>query len=386
MNDADKAVQTGIAGAMMGLKQAKISGSMSTGNQLHYIPDVYRAIRDTAKAISHEGISKNKKNEQQGYKFRGIDDVYNALSAILAGADLCILPRMISREQQERTTAKGGVLFYVVMEAEFDFVSARDGSKHTVKMYGEAMDSADKATNKAMSAAYKYACMQVFCIPTEGMDDADAVTPSVAPAVSAAAKIAGMNKAKAEGRPVAKAEPIYKSAETAPILDGKQEPWEDDPEAAMHNVILEAAKSWGPGKVPYNKNRMLQEITVVKKRYLDLNDEAAYRRVLGRFGVQKSDQLPSDDGGVMARAAYKELLWLVGELETAAGKVMQPAAPESPKAQAKPPKDLYDYIDWESATASKDWQEAWIRVGGKVYQLWDGNYKEWKATSAASTK
>ena len=62
------------------------------------------------------------------------------------------------------------------VEAEFDFVSACDGSKHTVKTYGEAMDSGDKATNKAMSAAYKYAAFQTFCIPTEGDNDADAQT------------------------------------------------------------------------------------------------------------------------------------------------------------------------------------------------------------------
>ena len=62
---------------------------------------------------------------------------------------------------------KGGVLFYVVVKAEFDFVAIEDDSKHTVTTYGEAMDSGDKATNKAMSIAYKYAAFQAFCIPTE---------------------------------------------------------------------------------------------------------------------------------------------------------------------------------------------------------------------------
>jgi hypothetical protein len=42
------------------------------------------------------------------------------------------------------------------------------------------MDSGDKATNKAMSAAFKYACMEVFCIPTEGNPDADQQTHDVA--------------------------------------------------------------------------------------------------------------------------------------------------------------------------------------------------------------
>lgn len=144
-------------------------------------PDVYRAIAYVMKEIGKAGISKDRKNQQQGYSFRGIDEVMNALNPILSDAALVILPRMMSRTQEERTTAKGGLLFYVVVEAQFDFVSAKDGTKHTAVMYGEAMDSADKATNKAMSAALKYACLQVFCIPTEGMDDADAVTHTPEP-------------------------------------------------------------------------------------------------------------------------------------------------------------------------------------------------------------
>jgi hypothetical protein len=154
--------------------------------------DVYRAISDVTKVLSRDGIGKNRSNSQQGYSFRGIDDVYNALSGALAGADLCILPRMTERTVDERQTKTGGTLFYVTVCADFDFVSARDGSRHTVTMYGEAMDSGDKATNKAMSAAYKYCAMQVFCIPTEGMPDADATThepePKSKPGPTAAPK------------------------------------------------------------------------------------------------------------------------------------------------------------------------------------------------------
>ncbi len=142
---------------------------------------VYEAIAAVTTEMSKEGISKGRRNQQQGYQFRGIDDVYNALSPMLAAHKLCILPRIISRDLVERQTAKGGALFYVTVEAEFDFVSAEDGSKHTVRTFGEAMDSADKATNKAMSAAYKYAAMQTFCIPTEGDNDADATTHDVVP-------------------------------------------------------------------------------------------------------------------------------------------------------------------------------------------------------------
>jgi hypothetical protein len=130
--------------------------------------------------LSHEGIAKNNRNQQQGYNFRGIDDVYNVLSPLLARHELCVLPRVISREVTEKTNAKGTTLFYTVVHVEFDFVSAVDGSKHTVATVGEAMDSGDKSSNKAMSAAYKYAAFQAFAIPTEGDNDADATTHEVA--------------------------------------------------------------------------------------------------------------------------------------------------------------------------------------------------------------
>lgn len=143
---------------------------------------VYKAINAVQIALAKSGIAKDRVNQQgASYKFRGIDDVYNAISPLLGEHGLCILPRMIRRDCQERQTAKGSAIFYVTVEAEFDFVAAEDGSCHVVRTFGEAMDMSDKATNKAMSAAYKYAAMQAFAIPTEGDNDADASTPTVAP-------------------------------------------------------------------------------------------------------------------------------------------------------------------------------------------------------------
>lgn len=145
------------------------------------VPEVYNAICAVMSDIGQTGISKARKNQQQGYNFRGIDDVYNELNALLSKHSLVIVPRILTRDVAERQTQKGGALFYVTVEAEFDLISAKDGSKHTVRTLGEAMDSGDKATNKAMSAAYKYAAMMVFCIPTEGDNDADLTTHDVAP-------------------------------------------------------------------------------------------------------------------------------------------------------------------------------------------------------------
>lgn len=162
---------------------------------------VYQAINAVQKAMAKEGIAKDSRNQQQGYAFRGIDACYTALAPHLAANGLCILPRVMERSVLEKQTKSGGALFYTVLKVEFDFVSAEDGSKHTVCTIGEAMDSGDKSSNKAMSAAFKYAAFQAFCIPTEGDNDADATTHEPQP-----------TKAKAEPKAEAKRTPITKES------------------------------------------------------------------------------------------------------------------------------------------------------------------------------
>ena len=126
--------------------------------------EVYKAINKVQSELAAIGLAKDRRNTMQNYNFRGIDDVYNVLSPLLAKHGLCILPRVLTRDVTTHITPKGGTLFYVAVEVEFDFVASSDGSKHVVKTFGEAMDSGDKATNKAMSAAYKYAAFQAFAI------------------------------------------------------------------------------------------------------------------------------------------------------------------------------------------------------------------------------
>lgn len=143
---------------------------------------VFKSIAEVMTELSEIGISKDRRNEQQKYKFRGIDDIYNTLSGLLSKHKICIIPYCQNRQSVERVTKSGGVSFYTTVTVKYDIISAIDGSKVECCTVGEAMDTADKSTNKAMSAAYKYLCLQVFCIPTEGDNDADATTPEpVAP-------------------------------------------------------------------------------------------------------------------------------------------------------------------------------------------------------------
>lgn len=143
----------------------------------HQPPQVYAAISAVQQDISKTGIAKDKKTSGGArFNFRGIDDVYNAISPLLAKHGLVVAPRYADREVIERKSNNGGALFYTTITGNFDFISAADGSCHTVTTFGEAMDSGDKGTNKAMAIAHKYAILQVFAIPTETTDDPDAYT------------------------------------------------------------------------------------------------------------------------------------------------------------------------------------------------------------------
>lgn len=162
-------------------------------------PHVIRAINAVSSELAGEGIAKGRKNAQQDYSFRGIDEVLNTLSRLLAEHRLVIVPHVLSRELTERQTKNGGALFSVVIRAEYTFISAEDGSRETVGPFvGEAMDSADKATNKAMSAAYKYMAIQTFCIPTEGDNDPDATTHEVVAAAGPAPARQQLNSSQAK--------------------------------------------------------------------------------------------------------------------------------------------------------------------------------------------
>ena len=123
-----------------------------------------------------EEIKKGKTNAQQGFKYRGIDDIMNALHNLFALQGVVIRVNKIrSVERTERPTKSGGTMLYSINDYQFCFCAA-DGSFVTTWARGEASDSADKSSNKAVSVALKYCLLQMFLIPTEEMvkDEADA--------------------------------------------------------------------------------------------------------------------------------------------------------------------------------------------------------------------
>lgn len=138
------------------------------------VPKIYSAIarimRDT------KAIGKTEKNLQQGFMFRGIDNIMNELHELFAQNGVFILPEVLEYTVSEKQTSRGGLLYFTRAKIRHRFL-AEDGSEVSTVTIGEAMDSGDKGMNKAMSIALKYALMQMLLIPTKEDKDPDATTP-----------------------------------------------------------------------------------------------------------------------------------------------------------------------------------------------------------------
>lgn len=143
---------------------------------------IYKKMSAVMKEIG--SVGKDQKNTAQGFKFRGIDQFVNALYPALTKHEVFMTPRCVSERNEikevVRSSGKTGYDKNVTILMEYDFF-AEDGSKVTVgPIPAEGIDSGDKATNKALSAALKYALIQTFSIPTEDMAEADLESPQIA--------------------------------------------------------------------------------------------------------------------------------------------------------------------------------------------------------------
>ena len=156
---------------------------------------IYAAISAVMDDVG--AVSKNDKNQFDGYKFRGIDAVMNALSPAMIKNHVFVTPEVLESSREERMSRKQEPLIYSVIKVKYTFYTD-DGSNVTAVVIGEAMDRSDKSTNKAMSAAFKYACFQTFCIPTEEMKDSEEETIEPEPKKRTEKKTAPKNE-KQEG-------------------------------------------------------------------------------------------------------------------------------------------------------------------------------------------
>ena len=121
-------------------------------------------------------LGKDQRHDSPGAKFmfRGVDDVMNAVGPALRRHGVSVIPTKVELRHRDVTTSSGKpsreatvVVLYTIHGPAGDCMPG--GSA------GEAMDSGDKGTAKAMSVAYWTFLLQALCLPTHDMDpDAEA--------------------------------------------------------------------------------------------------------------------------------------------------------------------------------------------------------------------
>jgi hypothetical protein len=123
-------------------------------------------------------IGKEQTNQQQGFKFRGHDDVMKELNPLLGKYGVVVVPNVLERLTDQRTTRQGTVMFEVNLLVQYTFFGPA-GDSVVATVWGEGTDSGDKSTNKAMTMAFKNVLAQVFAVSTEEgrQYDADYGTP-----------------------------------------------------------------------------------------------------------------------------------------------------------------------------------------------------------------
>jgi hypothetical protein len=140
---------------------------------------IYSGITAVTAELAELGVPKERTHPVEGYRYRSIDDLLAALAPLLAKHRVCIFPRVLDRQTREKKADGEATACSTVLRVAFDFVSAEDGSRHVAKVVGEALDPTDKGSSKALTAAYKNAVVQTFCIPSGISDDPE--KPGVSP-------------------------------------------------------------------------------------------------------------------------------------------------------------------------------------------------------------
>jgi hypothetical protein len=192
-----------------------VDGEVRTVENTRDDTSVHEAMRRVAYDIGRVGVGKHGRNRDQGYDFRGIDDLLNALSPILSRHGVIIVPKVIGQEYSERATQRGGVQMIATLTVEYEIFGPK-GDSVTARTVGLGMDTSDKATNKALSGAFKYLLWQVFALPQVGFNDSDTESPQI------------------EGRTYGRGEPPRQS-NGGPPQDNDREP---QPDGRSHVVLL----------------------------------------------------------------------------------------------------------------------------------------------------
>jgi len=210
------------------------------------------------------------------YAFRGIDDVYNAIHDTLAKHAVFTVPTVLEERSEERKSKEGKTLIYRILRIAYRFF-ADDGSFVSSIVIGEGMDTGDKAANKAMAVAHKYALLQAFCIPTEDSKDVEEDHHEVTEKKKTTTAKEKEEEKSTNGKEKSAVAP--KASTEEEYMGGAKPPSRFD--TAVHMTVKGERT-----KVSYKE--ALEHFANAKK-FLGNQD---YYAVLGDKGFEKSDEIP----------------------------------------------------------------------------------------------
>jgi len=211
-----------------------------------------------------QAIGKNRKNEAQKYSFRGVDDVYNEAHDIFTKHKVFTVPTVIDVHHEERKSRSGGILIYRIYTIKYTFY-AEDGSFIEATVIGEGMDSGDKAGNKAMSVAHKYALLQVLLVPTDEPKDPE----------NDSHQLSGKTKSRSKAK---KAPEEYQEASEYPEVNNAD---------TYRNITIVLSDG---------KKKTLTKFDVWKcyRKVRNEIGENTYYTILGNAGYEHVNEIPDD--------------------------------------------------------------------------------------------
>ena len=239
---------------------------------------IYKAVAGVIADIG--AVGKDKVNTQQGFKYRSVDDVYSVLNPALAKNKVFILPEVLEQTREMRTYKSGTQMTWVTLKIKYTLF-AEDGSFIETVFLGEAMDTGDKAINKAMAIAYKYLCFQVFCIPVEDMEDPDAERPELAGTMPKA------DKPKERKASPQKAEAAKKSSDRE--KDG-QETGAEPMTEQMYNTLCSEMERTGVSEKVILARKQLKDKKRKSIKEFDISD---FKYVMSIF--EKTQDKPKEE-------------------------------------------------------------------------------------------
>ena len=141
-----------------------------SGNTETEFVSVHEAIA-RAKAECNP-VGKGDWNEQQRFKFRGVDAVVNGAAKALNKYGVIITPTVKLKKIEKRTyqSKNGSTMLHVLVPVVYRLFGADGSGPVVVKVVGEAADAGDKVVSKATSVAYRIMLLQVLNLPTGDPD------------------------------------------------------------------------------------------------------------------------------------------------------------------------------------------------------------------------